>query len=193
MLESPAYRALSLSAHRVLARIEIEYAHHGHTQNGKLPITFDHFVEYGIDRHAIAPAIRETEALGFIEVTERGVGGNADAHRPSLYRLTYRDVDGVLSDGTHEWRRIKTMAEALAAAKNARATQPENSQRRGSRVRRLRPKLKNQWGKPTSVPVRETHTGKPIFPVGKTPTTVPVGETPTTSISRRRGHRIPCS
>jgi hypothetical protein len=29
MLESPAYRALSLSAHRVLSRIEVELAHHG--------------------------------------------------------------------------------------------------------------------------------------------------------------------
>jgi hypothetical protein len=29
MMESPAYRVLSLSAHRVLSRIEVEYAHHG--------------------------------------------------------------------------------------------------------------------------------------------------------------------
>jgi hypothetical protein len=38
MLESPAYRALSLSGHRVLDRIEIEMAHHGGTDNGKLPV-----------------------------------------------------------------------------------------------------------------------------------------------------------
>jgi hypothetical protein len=41
MLESPAYRALSLSAHRALSRIEIELAHHGGKDNGKLPVTFD--------------------------------------------------------------------------------------------------------------------------------------------------------
>jgi hypothetical protein len=29
MVESPAYRALSLSGHRVLSRIEIELRHHG--------------------------------------------------------------------------------------------------------------------------------------------------------------------
>ena len=34
MLESPAYRALSLSGHRILDRIEIEMAHHGGTDNG---------------------------------------------------------------------------------------------------------------------------------------------------------------
>jgi hypothetical protein len=37
MLESPAYRALSQAAHRALSRIEIEFAHHGGTENGKLP------------------------------------------------------------------------------------------------------------------------------------------------------------
>ena len=37
LIESPAYRALSLSAHRALSRIEIELAHHGGNDNGKLP------------------------------------------------------------------------------------------------------------------------------------------------------------
>ena len=35
MLESPAYRALSVSAHRVISRIEIEHAHHGGNDNGR--------------------------------------------------------------------------------------------------------------------------------------------------------------
>ena len=72
MMASPAYRVLSLSAHRVLDRISVELAHHGGNDNGKLPVTYEHFMEYGIDRQAIAPAIRELEALGFIEVTQRG-------------------------------------------------------------------------------------------------------------------------
>src|SRR5262249_41798135 len=72
MLKSPAYRALSLSAHRILARLEIELYQHGGEDNGKLIVTYDHFVEHGIDRDAIAPALRELEALGFIEIPERG-------------------------------------------------------------------------------------------------------------------------
>src|SRR4029077_643125 len=107
MLESRAYRVLSLAAHRVLSRIEIEFLHHGGKDNGKLPVTYEQFVEHGMNRAGIAPAIRETEALGFIEVTERGCAGNADARRPNLFRLTYRNAEGVLSDGSHEWRRIK--------------------------------------------------------------------------------------
>jgi Type III restriction enzyme, res subunit len=43
----------SLSAHRALARIEIELAHHGGNDNGKLPVTFDDFVQYGVRRHSI--------------------------------------------------------------------------------------------------------------------------------------------
>src|SRR3954449_7071142 len=80
MLESPAYRALSLSAHRVLSRIEVELGHHGGTDNGKLPVTYADFQRYGIDRDAIAPAIREAAALGFIEITQAGRAGNAE-HR----------------------------------------------------------------------------------------------------------------
>jgi hypothetical protein len=67
MLESHAFRELSLSARRVLDRLEIELAHHGGMDNGKLPVTYDDFQRYGIDRHAaIAPAIRELVALGFV-------------------------------------------------------------------------------------------------------------------------------
>ncbi len=72
LAERPAHRILSLSALRVLDRILVEHAHHGGKDNGKLPVTYEHFVEFGMDRHAIAPAIRELSALGFIEITERG-------------------------------------------------------------------------------------------------------------------------
>ena len=82
MMESPAFRILSHSGRRILDRLEIELAHHGGVDNGRLPCTFDHFTEYGIDRHSIAPALREAEALKFIEITERGRAGNAEYRRP---------------------------------------------------------------------------------------------------------------
>jgi hypothetical protein len=73
MLESLAYRTLSLSAHRALARIEIELAHHGGNDNSKLPVTFDDFVQYGVRRHSIGSSLDELETLGFIKLhsTER--------------------------------------------------------------------------------------------------------------------------
>src|SRR5712671_2000780 len=88
MMESPAFRVLSHSARRILDRLEIEIAHHGGNDNGRLPCTFDHFAEYGIDRHSIAPALREICALGFVEITEQGRAGNAEWRRPNLFRLT---------------------------------------------------------------------------------------------------------
>lgn len=121
MLESPAYRVLSRGARQVLARIEIEHAHHGGAENGALPVTYDHFVEYGVHRHSIAPAIRELVALGFIEVTRRGCAGNADCRQPSLYRLTYMQAKGERDNGTHEWRRVHSIEQAEALAKRARS------------------------------------------------------------------------
>ena len=120
MLESPAYRALSRAAHQVLARIEIEHAHHGGADNGALPVTYDHLVEYGLHRRMVAPALRELEALGFIERTRRGCALNGGLRRASTYRLTFRHAKGAEGDGTHEYLKIKTIEEAEAIAKQAR-------------------------------------------------------------------------
>jgi len=128
MLRSYPYRVLSQSAHRVLARIEIEFADHGGTDNGKLPITYADFIDYGLDRHAIGPAIDECEALGFIEVTERGRSGNAEFRKPNLFRLTYRYTERAAP--TNEWRRINTREEAIAIALAARKSSIRRSRRK---------------------------------------------------------------
>jgi hypothetical protein len=171
MLESPAFQVLSLSAHRALARLEIEHAHHGGNDNGKLPVTKDHFIEYGIHCHAVAPALRELEALGFIEITERGRAGNAEYRRPNLFRLTYRHKER--SNPTDEWTRIKTMEEAEMLARSARRTP----------TRKHFPVLENaecQGG---------NRHRKPKSPVAETTTTGQGAETATTSISWTLGQQ----
>ncbi|MGY8705116.1 hypothetical protein RAD16_05155 [Bradyrhizobium sp. 18BD] len=129
MMESPAYRALSLSGHRVLDRICIELAHHGGNDNGALPVTYDQFMEYGIHRHAIAPAIRELEALGFIEVTMRGRPSAGDHRWPNLFRLTWVNCKSTPRP-SHEWRQIATSEEAELRARAARiaSAKPRRSQ-----------------------------------------------------------------
>lgn len=117
MLEAPAYRVLSLSARRVLDRIDIELAHHAGHDNGKLPVTYGDFQRYGIDRHAIGPALREIEALGFVQITERGRAGNAEYRSPNKFRLTYRSTEQPKTD---DWRKIKTIEDANALAAAAR-------------------------------------------------------------------------
>jgi hypothetical protein len=107
----------------VLFRIEIESAHHGGKENGRLPITYDDFENYGIHRHAICPGIRELLAFMFIEITERGRAGNAEFRKPNVFRLTYRHAKGEAGDGTHEWRSLSniTMEQAREIARRARA------------------------------------------------------------------------
>jgi hypothetical protein len=118
MIESPAYRVLTLSAHRVIGRIRIEFASHGGKDNGKLTVTFQDFEDYGINRHAIAPAIREAEALGFIRVTQHGRAGNAEWCIPNMFALTHLAVNEL--NPTNDWNKIETLEEAEAIAKAAR-------------------------------------------------------------------------
>jgi hypothetical protein len=120
MLRSPAFRALSLSAHRVLARVEIELADHGGQDNGRLPVTFQDFEDYGIHRHAIGPALAECQALGFLEITQRGRAGNGEWRAPNLFRLTYRHMRS--EPATDEWKRIESIESAEAIARAARTT-----------------------------------------------------------------------
>jgi hypothetical protein len=180
MLESAAYRTLSRAAHQVLSRIEIEHAHHGGVENGELPVTYDHFVEYGLHRHAIAPAIRELAALGFIEVTRRGCALNGDLQQVSLYRLTFRHAKRAAGDGTYEWRRITTIGQAEALAKAARHEVDP-------RVRDLaiaRVQKQNASDGFRQLPVTETITESEDYQCRK-PSLQRVSETVTTSISRR--------
>jgi hypothetical protein len=167
MLRSPAWCVLSLSARRVLDRIEIELADHGGMDNGKLPVTYDDFARYGIDRDAIAPAIREVTALGFVEVTEPGRAGNADYRKPNLFRLTYKHSNDAAA--THEWKKI-TIEEAKLIARAARSAKTKLQSGKTANSSR---------GKPQT-PVGETPDRKRQIHSPETPTTGHSPETPTT-------------
>lgn len=159
MLESPAYRALSLSAHRVISRIEIELAHHGGNDNGRLAVTKLDFVAYGVNHDGVAPAIREAAALGFITVRP-GRGGNSEHHMPNLFRLTFaHDRNSRSAPPTHEWRKIKSCEQALEIAQSARSAKSAAAVSMGQRGR----------GK-KHFPVLETRTPAPAFPVLETRT-----------------------
>lgn len=164
MKMSPAWRTLSLSARRVLDRLEIEMANHAGKDNGKLLCTYDHFVEYGIaDRNSVASAIRECEALGFLRV-KRGRAGNADSKTPSLYRLTFRETDE--ADPSDEWRRIHTIEEAEAKARAARREKPKRRRRNKRKAANSDgQKTDSQYGKTTPAPVWKNHTKGPACSV----------------------------
>ena len=111
---------MSLSARRVLDRIQIEHACHGGQENGKLPVTFRDFHEYGIHWSSIAPAIREVAALGFIRITQEGIASNKEFRIPNMFALTHLPTEKGQVPATDDWRRIETIEEAEQIASAAR-------------------------------------------------------------------------
>jgi hypothetical protein len=189
MIDAPPFRVLSLSARRILDRLEIELGAHAGRDNGRLPVTFADFVKYGVERHAVAPAMREVEALGFAQVMQRGRAGNAGHRTPNLFRMTYRPTDA--QGATDEWRQIKSIEEAKARAVAAR--KPIR------RKPRNKPKEKKNGAAKNNFPVGEnppSQCGKPPpkmeIPSGGNPHYRVGGETPTT-IYISRGETKPTS
>jgi hypothetical protein len=175
-LESPAFRVLSLSAHRVIARIRIEHAQHGGRENGKLPVTFQDFVDFGIHRNEIAPAIREAEALGFIRITQHGVASNAAFRIPNLFALTHLPTDNERAPATDDWRRIKTFEEAEAIAFEARKAPA----RHGKFPRKARPeKTDLRYGNRTTIYISGRGRGRGGKSTGKAVEPAPAWATPT--------------
>jgi hypothetical protein len=128
MQESAAYRVLNYSELRMLDRIEIELADHGGRDNGRLPVTFEQFRDYGIRRALIAPSRRALVALGFITFTP-GLGAAAASNRrPNLFGMTYRHM-GDAKEPTHGWRKIEDLDEAVRVANEARDTLDEGARR----------------------------------------------------------------
>lgn len=185
MLESPAYRALSRSAHMVISRIEIELAHHGGNDNGRLPVTTDDFVKYGMHRTSVARAIREAVALGFIRITERGCGGNAEYRTPNKFLLTFahgRDSRSI--QPTHDWRRIKTIEEAEQIARPARAAKDERAVEHGKRSWRKRQQKQGASTGKSHRSVRHLRTERAETPVRVNGTTGSDEQSEPLSISR---------
>jgi hypothetical protein len=113
--DSPAYRSFSRSSQKI-SRIEIDLSHHGGNDSGRPPATTEGFVQYGMCRTSVLPAIREAEALGFIRVTEPG------RRSPNLFCLIFADHrDGRKYPPTDDWRRIQTLQETNPNACATRA------------------------------------------------------------------------
>ena len=156
MIESPALRVLSQTAIRVMHRLEAEHMNHGGGENGRLQVTYDQLHEWGMDRNAIAPAIRELVALGFVEITEPGYGG-AEKGRSNRFRLTYvnsksREVP------TNEWSKIATLEKAESLASAARAIKDQRARDLGRRGARGRAKKYSPVSRSPTEPVSKPPT-----------------------------------
>jgi hypothetical protein len=174
----------------VMSRIEIELAAHGGNDNGRLPVTTEDFVQYGMHRTSVAPAIREAEALGFIRVTERGRGGNAEHRSPNRFYLTYPLTrDTKRHPPTDEWRCINTLEEANEIARAARANKSQWAVERGKRSWRKRQEKTKPGTGNTQFSVLKSDPETSESPVRDSGITASGGKTELLSISRGREHR----
>lgn len=116
LLTSPAWRSLSITARRILDRLEIEHMGKGGRHNGDLVTTYDDLVNAGCSRSLIAHALQELQDVGLLRVTQRG--GIAMGHRmPSRYRLTY--LPSVEGRPSNDFKSVS--AEDVAEAASDRA------------------------------------------------------------------------
>ncbi|MCP4121512.1 MAG: hypothetical protein GY751_07130 [Bacteroidetes bacterium] len=137
LLESPAWRVLTLADRKILDRLCIEHMAHAGTENGNLKCTFTNFEEHGIRRSSIAGSIRRLEALGLIRVVERGGITRAEFKFPSIYRLTF--IQGNIP-ATNEWKRIGNMT----TARQVTAKANENYTHRRKQKTSVRNKLNDK-------------------------------------------------
>jgi hypothetical protein len=101
VMESNAFRSLSINARRVIDRLIIEHFHHNRIENGALRVSARQFHQWGVTKDCLAPAIRELESKGLI-VTSLGDATGA-LRSPLIYRLTFY---GTLENApTNDWRR----------------------------------------------------------------------------------------
>jgi hypothetical protein len=129
LIESGAMRALSINARRILDRIRIEHMSHAGLENGRLKVTWNDFVKFGVARRFIAAAQAEIIAVGIVAIERHGRKFyGEDKGAPTEYRLTYLPVaePGDFRPPTNEWKRFGTNVKAATNAINARKRQSGN-------------------------------------------------------------------
>ncbi len=105
LVESEAWRALSVNGRRLIDRLVIERAHHSGQENGGLIVTHAQFEAYGLSRNSIRGAIEEAVAFGLLRVKQGG--RYAESNQPNRYRLTWMgwwNRDGQRRDPTNDWK-----------------------------------------------------------------------------------------
>jgi hypothetical protein len=131
VLNSAALRILNIREVRVLRRLEIEHVEKRGKRNGELIVTFTDFEAYGVDRPQIFPSLRVLQALGLIEQTHQGRGGNREFRSPHLWRITYLETleGSKRKPATHDWLKITTLSQAKAIAEQHRKPEPRHRKR----------------------------------------------------------------
>jgi hypothetical protein len=119
ILESPAWRALTGNALKVVLRIALEHLKHGGVDNGRLPVTYQDFEKCGVRKNSIREAQLVAVHLGFIDRTVGEVPWHGDIRQPSTFGLTWLPrYDG--QPASNKWTRIKDKSDARVAIAHAK-------------------------------------------------------------------------
>jgi hypothetical protein len=84
LVESEAFRSLSVHASRALFRIAAEHAHQGGKENGRLKVTTRDLYAFGVRWVRVNEAIQELEHAGLVRVTVPGRKVCGAAVRPHM-------------------------------------------------------------------------------------------------------------
>ena len=110
MIESEAFRRLSIYGNRALFRIIIEHLHQGGRENGRLKVTWSDLEKCGIHRRRIEAAVDEIIASGLVRITVPGRAAHgADKGAPAQFALTWLPIiePNNLIPAPNSWRRRK--------------------------------------------------------------------------------------
>jgi hypothetical protein len=119
LLFSPAFVALPAEGHKILHRLMAEHATHSIKRNGRLVVTYDQFVEYGLRREVVRRSLPILVGLGLVAVTA-DTDGKRNVRPTNFYRLTWlASCDGL--GPTNEWTRFETIEQARQAVEEVLA------------------------------------------------------------------------
>jgi len=173
LLESEAWRSLSINARRFLDFLMLEHMRHSGQENGSLLAPRRQLEQHGIGARHISAAIEETKLLGLVDC-KRGTG-----RRPSVYALTWLPLScaGTAPSSrwqarsdfprevTYDFRREVTKAVATSEGKSqglkTRVSEGKSPSRKSSYQEGDSPKLKVGGRKGRSVGVVSN-----VFPTG---------------------------
>ncbi len=119
MLQSEAWRQLTINARRLIDFLMLEHMAHAGTENGNLKAPYSQLVAFGMSRRLIKAAIDHVQRLGFVDVVRGGRILSED--KASLYRLTWLPTrDG--EPATNRWKFVSTMLEKNQIASTTSGT-----------------------------------------------------------------------
>ncbi len=123
LVESDAFRSLSISGWRVLNFLLREHMRKGGKENGNLKAPHRQLEAFGVSPRLIEPAISQLEGIGLIECNR---GAMRMERVATTYRLTWLDDRGFVdTNGPNPWRAYSNPALAPLPQPKIRNLPPE--------------------------------------------------------------------